>query len=152
MLPTPAKFRLYAGRGEGSTELNAFDQALLDAGLGNTNLLQVTSILPPQAWLDEDLDIPAGSLVPTAYGAVSSANAGETVSAAIGVGRNRHSFGVIMEYSGRCHQDQAEEQVRAMVREAFARRDLYLEEVLVRSVEHRVERVGCAFAAVALWY
>ena len=36
-----------AGRAEGGTPLNAFDNALLAAGIGNINLIKVSSILPP---------------------------------------------------------------------------------------------------------
>ena len=35
-----------AGRAEGGTTLNAFDNALLAAGIGNINLIKVSSILP----------------------------------------------------------------------------------------------------------
>ncbi|NMB16013.1 MAG: pyruvoyl-dependent arginine decarboxylase, partial [Firmicutes bacterium] len=49
MLPTPEKFTLVAGGSEGPTGLNAFDNALLAAGLGNLNLVRVSSILPPGA-------------------------------------------------------------------------------------------------------
>ena len=36
-----------AGHAEGGTTLNAFDNALLAAGIGNINLIKVSSILPP---------------------------------------------------------------------------------------------------------
>jgi hypothetical protein len=39
-----------------------------------------------------------------------------------------------------------------MVEEGFARRRLPLERLIVRVAEHRVERVGCAVAAVVLWW
>ncbi|HBG22160.1 MAG TPA: pyruvoyl-dependent arginine decarboxylase, partial [Peptococcaceae bacterium] len=41
MLPVPSKFNLVTGSGEGATPLNAFDAALLDAGIGNLNLVRV---------------------------------------------------------------------------------------------------------------
>ena len=46
-LPTPRKFTLLRAA-EGGTKLNAFDNALLAAGIGS-NLLKVSSILPPEA-------------------------------------------------------------------------------------------------------
>ena len=36
-----------AGHAEGGTALNAFDNALLAAGIGNINLIKISSILPP---------------------------------------------------------------------------------------------------------
>lgn len=152
MLPTPKRFRLYAGAAEGLTHLTAFDGALLAAGLGNINLVRVSSILPPDAQLDEDMVIPPGSLVPTAYGAITSDKPGETIAAAVAVGLSPSTFGVIMEYSGRCTRQEAEARVRAMVEEAFSLRRLSLEGILVRGVEHQVKENGCAFAGVAMWY
>ena len=35
------------GHAEGGTPLNAFDNALLAAGIGNINLVKVSSIIPP---------------------------------------------------------------------------------------------------------
>jgi len=35
------------GKGSGHTELSAFDNALYDAGIGNFNLIRLTSIIPP---------------------------------------------------------------------------------------------------------
>ena len=79
MLPTPKKYTLVAASAEGPTELNAFDHALLAAGIGNLNLLKVSSILPPGAELVERLAIPSGSLTPTAYGAIQSETPGEYI-------------------------------------------------------------------------
>lgn len=152
MLATPTKFTLCAGSAEGRTRLNAFDHALLAAGIGNLNLLKVSSILPPGARYVERLDVAPGSLVPTAYGAITSEVEDEVIAAAVGVGLSRDNFGVIMEFSGRCTKDAAEEEVLGMVRDAFTTRGMELVRTLVRGVEHRTRRVGCAFAAVALWY
>lgn len=152
-LATPTKFTLVAGTGEGSTELNAFDHALLSAGIGNVNLLRVSSILPPGAEETEKLAINPGSLVPTAYGSITSEHPGEVISAAIAVGiSSKDSYGVIMEFSGVCSKTEAEERIRLMVEEAFQTRGLALNRCLVRTAEHRVVKIGCAFAAAALWY
>jgi arginine decarboxylase len=153
MLPTPTKFALVSGTSEGASKLNAFDHALLDAGVGNCNLLKVSSILPPGAKLVEDLHIPPGSLLPIAYGSLSSDTPGELIAAAVAVGiGDPDNYGVIMEYSGRTSKDEAEKQIKRMVEEAFAKRGLPLSQIMVRAVEHKVEDTGCAFAAVALWY
>ena len=51
MIPIPTKFSLVVGHGEGDKKLTAFDAALLDAGIGNMNLLRVSSVLPPGVFL-----------------------------------------------------------------------------------------------------
>ena len=43
----PNIFFLCAGKSVGKTSLTSFDNALLMAGVGNTNLMRVSSILPP---------------------------------------------------------------------------------------------------------
>lgn len=152
MLPTPEKFTLVAAAAEGDTPLTAFDAALLAAGIGNCNLIRVSSVLPPSCRLVERLEIRPGMLLPTAYGAVTSAEPGRLIAAAIGVGVSEESWGLIMEYGGPGAREDAERTVEAMVREGFARRGLRLVELHVKAAEHRVRRVGCAFAAAALWY
>jgi arginine decarboxylase len=39
-----------------------------------------------------------------------------------------------------------------MVEEAFVSRNINMEKVLAKAAEHRVEKIGCVFAAVPLWY
>lgn len=152
LLPTPEKFTLVAASAEGQTPLTAFDGALLKAGIGNCNLIKVSSVLPPSCRLVERLEIRPGMLLPTAYGAFTSDESGRLISAAIGVGVSEESWGLIMEYDGPGSREEAERAVEEMVREGFQRRGLRLVELHVKAVEHRVERVGCAFAAAALWY
>lgn len=153
MLPTPKKFTLVAGSGEGATTLNAFDAALLASGLGNLNLLKVSSILPPLAEYIEKLEIPFGSLVPTAYGSICSQKPGAIISAAVAVGIPAgDTFGVIMETSDCCSKTEIEKRITDMVVEAFAVRNLEFQEIRVYAVEHEVKTCGAAFAGVALWY
>jgi len=152
MLATPRKFTLVTGAAEGGTKLNAFDNALLAAGIGNLNLLRVSSILPPEAVYVEKLAIPFGSLVPTAYGSITSEEPGQLLCAGIGVGMAVSGYGVIMEYSAYGSKNQAEEMVAKMLQEAFQVRDLRLQRTMIKAVEHRVERIGAVFAGAALWY
>ena len=152
MLPTPTKFSLVAGCGEAENKLNAFDNALLEAGIGNLNLLKVSSIMPPGAKQVENLKIPPGSLVPTAYGSIYSDIPGEVIAAAVAIGFSEDTFGVIMEFSGKCTKEEAEETVLEMVRDDFRQRGMRLVDIKSKAIDHKVEKVGCSFAAVALWY
>ncbi|MBO8142139.1 MAG: arginine decarboxylase, pyruvoyl-dependent [Firmicutes bacterium] len=152
MLPTPKKFTLVSGAAEGPTPLNAFDNALLASGIGNLNLIRVSSILPPGAEFAERLDIPPGSLTPTAYGYITSDVPGERIAAAVGIGFSDNTFGVIMEWEGKGTAAEAEAAVKRMIEEAFKARGMELRKTVFKSAEHQVEKCGCAFAAVALWY
>jgi len=152
MLPTPVKYTLVAASAEGPTKLNAFDNALLAAGIGNLNLLKVSSILPPGAELAERLSIPPGSLTPAAYGHIASETPGKRISAAVAVGLSAESFGVIMEFAGECREEAAKERVIRMAEEALVKRGLKPTRILAKATECQVEKCACAFAAVALWY
>ncbi|MEW6696770.1 MAG: pyruvoyl-dependent arginine decarboxylase [Bacillota bacterium] len=153
MLPTPKKYFVTAASSEGRSKLTAFDNALLKARIGNVNLLRVSSILPPGCEYDPGLVLPPGSLVPTAYGYIESDVPGELISACVGVGINSSdTFGVIMEFSGKCSKEEAEQAITDMVKEAFESRGMELKEIKIASTEHKVEKIGCALAAVPLWY
>jgi arginine decarboxylase len=141
-----------AGHAEGGTTLNAFDNALLAAGIGNINLLKVSSILPPDVPVVDLPKIKLGALVPTAYAAITSETPGETIAAAVGyaVPDDPAKNGVIMEFHGVASREEAERQIRAMLDEAFRVRGEMIADMRVTAVEHRVERIGCALAAITL--
>jgi len=140
------------GHAEGGSTLNAFDNALLAAGIGNINLVKISSILPPDVPVIELPKIKPGALVPTAYAAMTSDVPGETVAAAVGyaVPDDPAKNGVIMEFHGHAGQAEAERAIRAMLEEAFHVRGETIREMRVYAVEHTVERIGCALAAITL--
>jgi len=141
-----------AGHAEGLTELNAFDNALLAAGIGNLNLIKVSSIVPSGVLLlDKRPDFEAGALVPTVYTVKTSDTGGDVVAAAVGLGIRKDGHGMIFENTGGSKRA-VEETVKRMVMEGFKQRDMKLDELIVFSSEHEVERIGCAIAAVALWW
>src|SRR6266481_3343052 len=141
-----------AGNAEGSTALNAFDNALLAAGIGNINLVRISSILPPGVDLVPLPRIKPGAIVPTAYAAQTSEVPGEVVAAAVGWARpeDPKANGVIMEFHDKASREEAERAIVHMLEEAFRARGWAIHDMKVCAVEHRVERTGCALAAVAL--
>ncbi len=146
-------FWVVAGVGTGSTPLGAFDAALLAAGVGNYNLVRMSSILPPGTQEVNGCALPEGSLIPVAYGSTVQATRGERVTAAIAVAvpENPARIGVIMEYAGELSEEEARALVRAMAEEAMARRGIPVKIVRVRSASARVEdRPTAAFAGVVL--
>ena len=141
-----------SGHAEGGSSLNAFDNALLVAGIGNINLIKVSSIVPPEAAIVELPKIRPGALVPTAYAAITSETPGETISAAVGYALpdDPAKNGVIMEFHGVATRAQAARAVEAMLTEAFRVRGETIRERGIAAAEHRVERIGCALAAMTL--
>ena len=141
-----------AGNAEGSTPLNAFDNALLAAGIGNINLIKVSSILPPEVPVIDLPKIKPGAIVPTAYAAMTSETPGETVAAAVGyaVPDDPAKNGVIMEFHGVASRAEAEHQIHLMLDEAFRVRGEIIKEKRVVAAEHTTQRIGCALAAITL--
>ncbi len=145
------KLYLVSGKGEGSTPLNAFDKALLDAGIGDVNLIKVSSIVPPNAEVViEKPNLPRGALVPCVYAERTSKRPGERIAVALAVGIAEDGFGVVMESEGETAEE-AVEKATKMVEEAFKFRGLRLERILQISVEHQVVNCGGVVAACVYW-
>jgi arginine decarboxylase len=146
------KAAMTAGTAEGGTALNAFDNALLAAGIGNINLIKVSSIVPPDVDIVALPQIKPGALVPTAYAAMSGTTPGQIVAAAVGYALpvDRTKPGVIMEFHDVTDRQSAEQAVHAMLAEAFRVRGEPIRAMKIMAVDHRVERAGCALAAVTL--
>jgi arginine decarboxylase len=156
MVKTPNVFCLVKGASEGRTRLNAFDNALLNAGVGDTNLMRMSSILPPgaQQRTIDDLDLPRGGLIPLAYATIDSTTPGRYISSAIAVGipEDDSEPGVIMEFEDHSKLENVEDIVRQMVIDAFDYRNRALQEIKSIGIEHKVETCGSTFAAAVLWY
>jgi arginine decarboxylase len=145
----PRLLHLAQGCAEGLTPLTAFDNALREAGIDNLNLVKVSSIVPQGARFGPRPDLPVGTVVPTVYTHVVSNVPGEVISAVIAAGTGTEG-GVLMEYHHRGPADDAERVAEAMVEEGFCRRGWQLDEVRFASTELKVDRLGCAAAAVLL--
>jgi len=153
IIKTPTHYFLVFGASEGFTPLNAFDGALLSAGIGDTNLVKMSSIVPPHCKLVSPVPLPAGSLVPTAYASITSDVSGEIISSAVAVAlpKEPHFPGLIMEYTARGTKAEIEERVRRMALEGMKLREREIKELKSIAVEHKVQKVGATLAAVVLW-
>jgi len=156
MVKTPNIYCLVRGSAEGRTRLNAFDQALLNAGIGDTNLMRMSSILPPaaQQFNINDIQLPKGGLIPLAYSTTDGDTPGRLISAAIAVGipEDDTQPGVIMEFEDHANLDKVEAIVRQMVVDGFEYRNRKLKEIRSFGIEHKIKTCGAVFAAAVLWY
>lgn len=151
----PKKYIIRSSVGKSKHPLVAFDDALLRAGVGNYNLIKVSSILPPACILKDEITLARGALLPSAYAAIFSADVGTTISAAVAVGipENSTDNGVIMEHSAVARKEETEEAVRTYVRQAMAERKLKIKDIISASIEVTVasDEIYCAFATVSMW-
>ena len=153
IINTPDKYFLIAGSSDGLTKLNSFDGALINSGIGNTNILKMSSILPPHSEKIKPVKLPYGSLVPAAYASITSDLPGEIISAAVAVAipEDEEYPGLIMEYSSRGMKSNVENIARRMAEEGMKMRNKAIKDILIKSVEYKVTHIGTAFAAVVLW-
>ena len=155
IIKTPTSHTFVTGSSEGYTPLNAFDGALLAAGVGNTNLVKMSSIVPPgtREVAISELVLPPGALVPIAYAAMESDIPGSMICAAVAAAWSTDPAkpGLIMEYHAHGHRVDAESVVRRMAEEGMRKRGWEVKTLKSVAIEHRVEKIGAAFAAVVLW-
>lgn len=154
MVQTPTAYCLVKGSGDSNMPLNAFDKALLNAGVGDTNLMRVSSIVPPGCTEVFKVNLPKGALIPIAYAEVTSSLPGDVLSAAVAVGipEDDEEPGVIMEHDAIQPLAKTKDVVEQMVTDAFEYRKRKLKEIKTIGIEHVVECHGAAFAAAVLWY
>ena len=109
-LAYPTHFHISSGAGRSKHAMVAFDNALIQAKISNYNLLRVSSILPINCKQEDNISIPFGSLLPTAYATISSSEPNAHIAAAVAVGIPIHDtdIGVIMEYSAHCTAQEAD--------------------------------------------
>jgi len=146
-------YQLVAGTGEAPTILNAFDRALMAAGVSHFNLVKVSSILPPAAVASSADDQPAGGVMFAAIGSIGSELAGERIAAAVSVGipKDPRLNGVIMETHSIGTAKDLNEMVREMARLALEDRGFELLRIESTAVDTVVKAHGAAMAAVLLW-
>ncbi|MCL5959673.1 MAG: arginine decarboxylase, pyruvoyl-dependent [Chloroflexi bacterium] len=159
MWEVPQEVWLTSGVGEGSTRLNAFDKALFCAGIGNLNLMKVTSILPAGAKVvdlrqnGKQVDIPFGCLVPTVYTTIASDCPGQRIACGlvVAVPEDRSLNGVIFEVSLLGDAREAERILDGMAEEAAALRQMRGFKMIKAVSELTVETgTGCVVSAALM--
>lgn len=150
------KYVMRTGVGVSDKYLPSFDKALIEAGVGNYNLVRLSSILPAGCKRVQNIELQEGSLLPTAYATITTNKAGELIGSAIGVGLSddETKVGVIMEYSGKGEPaEKCIETVERMVQEAFIAREWTLKEIRSTGIDAKSingESVT-TFACIAEW-
>lgn len=155
IIKTPTEFFLVSGSSEGFSLLNAFDGALLASGVGDTNLVRMSSILPPGCIeaSPPPVPLPQGALVPVAYASINSDVPGEVISSAVAIGipKDPSLAGLIMEYSAKAEEKVVLEQVRKMAEKGMELRNRPIKEIKSISASFKVKTIGAVFAGVVLW-
>ncbi len=142
------KIAVVSGRDEGPTKLNAFDNALIDAGIGDVNLIKVSSMLSENT---EVMDLPIlkpGSMVNCVLSSVTSDNQGDIITAVVAVAIG-NELGCVVETNGinedeKTLIDEAEFMVNYMMR----RRNVEINELIIKKATTTVDNIASVVASV----
>ena len=132
----PRHFKVVSGIGKSQYPLVAFDNALLNAGIGDYNLVKVSSILPADCEYTEKISLDNGSILYAAYSTltVKESEIG-TTSVAVAIPSNEKDNGVIFECSLSDTKNDLENIAREMCIEAMENRGRRISKVLSASKE-----------------
>jgi len=93
MLPLPKKFFVSSGKAVSKiSDLNAFDEALLNAGIGEQNLVSVSSVLPIGVMQVKRKELPMGAITHCVL-AQQRGGEGEMIAAGIAYGFRTDGLG-----------------------------------------------------------
>ncbi len=93
------KIAIVCGKDEGPTKLNAFDNALSDAGIGDVNLIKVSSMLSGNTEIKKLPKLKAGAMVNCVLSEVTSNTPGDQITAVVAVAIG-NKLGCVVETSG----------------------------------------------------
>jgi arginine decarboxylase len=139
---------LTSGKSEGPTRLNAFDNALLEAGIGDVNLIPVSSIIPADTKMVELPLIKKGAMVNCVLAHAHSDKPGDLITAVVAVATS-DDFGCVVEHSGiNRAPDDVRREAETILRYMMQVRDLEIREIIIEDESHMVKEQGVVIAAV----
>ena len=155
MLPLPTKFFVTSGEAVSRvSDLNAFDQALLKAGIGECNLVSVSSILPVGIRQVERRTLPMGAITHCVL-AQQRGGEGEMISAGIAYAvRTDGQGGYVAEAHMHGTQKNLKEFLRWKMMEMAKLRGIELERIFFKTEEVTIpmDHYGAVVAALVFLF
>ena len=143
------KVAITSGKAEGPSKLNAFDNALLNAGIGDVNLIKVSSILPKNTSIVELPKLIPGAMSNCVLSMKVSDNPGDMLTAVIALCTSVDNFGCVVEHSGiNENPEKLKKEAIEMVKYMMEVRNLEIKELIVEEINHNVEKLGAVVASV----
>jgi arginine decarboxylase len=147
---TTSRVVLTSGSAIGKTPLNAFDNALRDAGIADFNLIKVSSIVPPNVPVQRLMrrSVPVsgeGLMVPTIYVELTNDVPGTEIAVAVGAGLpppSQRAAGVVFVAACQGTEQTARSLVEEMVHDGMENKGLE---------RHHVELASAAVVASRPW-
>ena len=142
------KIAIVSGNDEGPTKLNAFDNALTDAGIGDVNLIKVSSMLAGNAEVTELPKLKAGAMVNCVLSEITSDNPGDEIAAVIAVAIGE-KLGCVVETTGINKDiDDLIEEAKMMVEYMMQKRGVEIADLIIKYSTATVSQTASAVASV----
>ena len=142
------RIAIVSGNSEGPTELNAFDNALYEAEIGDVNLIKVSSMLEANTKVEKLPKLKAGALVNCVLSRITSTRKGEELIACVAVAIGEE-LGCVVEANGiNKDPEEIKDEAISMVKYMMDKRDVKIKELIVEEAHHTVKEIGSAIAAV----
>lgn len=142
------KIAIVSGHDEGPTKLNAFDNALSNAGIGDVNLIKVSSMLASNTELCELPKLKAGSMVNCVLSQITSDNPGDEIIAVIAVAIGEE-LGCVVETTGiNKSKDDMVNEAEEMVKYMMDKRNVKIKELIVEYSTTTVKNIASAVSSV----
>ncbi len=142
------KIAIVSGKDEGPTKLNAFDNALTDAGIGNVNLIKVSSMLGKDTQIEDLPKLKAGSMVNCVLSEITSDKPGDEITAVIAVAIG-DELGCVVETNGiNKKQDELIEEAKYMVTYMMEKREVEIKQLIVEKATTTVKEIASVVASV----
>jgi arginine decarboxylase len=142
------RIAIVSGNSEGPTELNAFDNALYEAEIGDVNLIKVSSMLEANTEVEKLPKLKAGSMVNCVLSSLTSNTKGDELTACVAVAIG-DELGCVVETNGiNQNPEDVKNEAIEMVEYMMNRRNVKINELIVEEAHHTVNEIGSAIAAV----
>ena len=142
------KIAIVSGTDEGPTKLNAFDNALSDAGIGDVNLIKVSSMLAGETKIETLPKLKAGAMVNCVLSEITSDNPGDQITAVVGVAIGKE-LGCAVEACGTNKDlDELIDEAEKMVKYMMEKRNVEIQDLIIEYATATVENIASAIASV----
>lgn len=142
------KIAIVSGKDEGPTKLNAFDNALTDCGIGDVNLIKVSSMLAGNTEVCQLPKLKAGSMVNCVLSTTTSDNPGDIITAVIAVAIGE-KLGCVVETNGiNENPDDLIKEAKFMVEYMMEKRGEEIKDLIVEPSTTTVKNVASVVSSV----
>lgn len=142
------RIAIVSGKDEGPTKLNAFDNALSDAGIGDVNLIKVSSMLAGNTEIRNLPKLKAGAMVNCVLSEVTSDTPGDEITAIVAVAIGEELGCVVETHGINENTDELIDEAKKMVEYMMEKREVEIKELIVEFSTVKVKNIASAISAV----